>query len=153
MAATVDRMEGHVQKRTIGLRAAVIALVVVPGFMVTTSAIAATVTSTAESQAAHARAGRITDNITVGSCTTARKTWVHITMSTGTKCYGGTGTLVFSTNVTTRVCTGNNRGVLEYTDGSTLNFWDFVPGEIAIFTPSADIKALTISGSSGSDSC
>lgn len=92
------------------------------------------------------------------SCTSARKTWVHITTeSLGTKttlCYGGKGTMPFSENNTVKVCAGNNYGYLRYSDPiHGAETWQFAPGHVIAWSYGVSVDYLTISSWSGSDAC
>jgi hypothetical protein len=59
----------------------------------------------------------VSGDIQENSCTSGRATWVHMTMNGVTRCFGGTGTLGFSGNVTYWFCSGNNYGTVKYWKG------------------------------------
>lgn len=140
--------------RMIGMRAAAIALVVVSGFVVSASASAATVTSVSGSRGAHAGAvSKARYDIMTASCS-VDKSYVHVTFSTGTKCYSGIGTLRFTTvNSVTKVCSGNNFGSIVYQVSGVNHTWNFSQGQTKTFSPGVFLTTLTINGFSGSETC
>jgi hypothetical protein len=93
--------------------------------------------------------------VSIEGCGSSNETWVHITTSEGTLCYGGAGTLDFSGNVTYSVCAGNNYGYLRYFNDSTGQYatWQFAPGHTIAWSDGVDVDTLTISKWSGSDKC
>jgi hypothetical protein len=97
----------------------------------------------------------IEPDISVEGCGSSNETWVHITTSEGTLCYGGTGTEYFAGNVTYSVCAGNNYGYLRYFNDSTGEYdtWEFAPGHTIAWSDGVDVDSLTISSWSGSDQC
>jgi hypothetical protein len=100
-------------------------------------------------------AGKYKPLIKVEGCGSSNATWVHITTSEGTTCYGDTGILSFSGNNTLQVCAGNNYGKITYVspyDG-TIETWPFAPGYVINFGTGADVLTLTITGWLDSDSC
>jgi hypothetical protein len=92
-------------------------------------------------------------NITENACTSARATWVHITMNGTTRCYGGKGTFYFSGNNTTYFCAGNNYGNFRYFAGNTYHTLGFLPGTKVRWPNGVDATLLTINGWRGSNTC
>jgi hypothetical protein len=96
-------------------------------------------------------------DIALEPCTSARATWVHITLAVGdqpaqTLCWGYTGTWYFSANKTTHFCAGNNYGTLNYyTASGEARSLGFLPGYKA--SEDIDVVSLTIKGWRGSDTC
>jgi hypothetical protein len=83
------------------------------------------------------------------------QTSFHLYTTSGTVCYGFTGTELFSANDTFRACAGNNYGTLRYFDPHLDEYesWDFAPGHVVGWTYDVDVVSLTITKYSGSDEC